>query len=98
MGKRNVSNVPAQALTLLNDPLVVELAGAWARRTFEEGDMPVERRIERLYETAFGRPPTDRETRRCATFVAERGPADLLGTWSDLCHVLFNVKEFIYVD
>jgi len=98
MGRRNVSNVPAQALTLLNDPLVVELAGAWARRSLEGGDMPVERRIDRLYETAFGRPPTDREARRCAEFVAERGPADPLGTWSDLCHVLFNVKEFIYVD
>jgi hypothetical protein len=98
MGRRNVSNVPAQALTLLNDPLVVELAGAWARRTLNEGDMPVERRIGRLYETAFGRPPTDREVRRCAAFIAERGASDPSGTWSDLCHVLFNVKEFIYVD
>ncbi len=32
MGRRGVSNVPAQALILLNDPLVVELAGRWARR------------------------------------------------------------------
>jgi hypothetical protein len=98
MGRRNVSNVPAQALTLLNDQLVVELAGAWAKRVLDEGDMPVDRRIERLYETAFGRPPTEHEARRCAAFIAERRDGDPLGTWSDLCHVLFNVKEFIYVD
>ncbi|MCA9135254.1 MAG: DUF1553 domain-containing protein, partial [Planctomycetales bacterium] len=32
MGRRNVSNVPAQALILLNDPLVVDLANKWAAR------------------------------------------------------------------
>jgi hypothetical protein len=98
MGRRNVSNVPAQALTLLNDPLVVELAGAWAGRLLAEGDQPVERRIGRLYESAFGRPPSAREARQCAAFVAGRGASDPSRAWTDLCHVLFNVKEFIYVD
>ena len=32
MGRRNVSNVPAQALTLMNDPLVAHLARLWADR------------------------------------------------------------------
>ncbi len=98
MGRRNVSNVPAQALTLLNDPMMVELADAWAARSLAEGDQPVERRIARLYESAFGRPPTDREVRQCAAFVAEGGTSDPLRAWTNLCHVLFNVKEFIYVD
>ena len=33
MGKRSVSSVPAQALTLLNDPFVVEQAQVWAKRS-----------------------------------------------------------------
>ena len=31
MGRRNVSNVPAQALTLMNDPMAIFLARHWAR-------------------------------------------------------------------
>ncbi|QDS94186.1 Planctomycete cytochrome C [Roseimaritima multifibrata] len=32
MGRRNVSNVPSQALILMNDPFVVQQAGEWAKR------------------------------------------------------------------
>ena len=32
MGRRNVSNVPAQALILLNDPFVIEQARLWAEQ------------------------------------------------------------------
>ena len=32
MGRRNVSNVPAQALILMNDPFVVEQAKLWSQR------------------------------------------------------------------
>src|SRR5712671_2463631 len=33
MGRRNVSNVPAQALILMNDPFIVEQAKTWSQRT-----------------------------------------------------------------
>jgi hypothetical protein len=35
MGRRNVSNVPAQALTLMNDPFVVEQSRDWAKRAIQ---------------------------------------------------------------
>jgi hypothetical protein len=37
MGRRNVSNVPAQSLILMNDPFVVEQAKRWAERALNQG-------------------------------------------------------------
>jgi hypothetical protein len=97
MGRRNVSNVPAQALTLMNDPLVIHLAGLWAQRTGGAERGSAAERICRLYETAFARTPTTEESRRCLAFL-EQHPGPEPRTWADLCHILINVKEFIYID
>jgi hypothetical protein len=109
MGRRNVSNVPAQALTLMNDPLVIGQARLWADRELARPARSVSERLERLYLAAFGRPPTDLETRASVAFLAAAGfdarngrpdpdqpPAR--AAWADLCHVLINMKEFIFVD
>jgi hypothetical protein len=98
MGRRNVSNVPAQALALLNDPFITGQARLWAERTLGEP----RQRLAALYETALGRPPSDQETAAGLAFLAEAaltyGRPDDPRAWADLCHVLINVKEFIYVN
>ena len=98
MGRRNVSNVPAQALTLLNDPFVVDTARLWAGRLLAEtpGTSAPRPRIDRLYLTAFGRPPTAAEAAEGLAFLA--GQENDPRAWADLCHVLVNVKEFLYVN
>ncbi|WP_422925274.1 PSD1 and planctomycete cytochrome C domain-containing protein [Singulisphaera sp. PoT] len=105
MGRRNVSNVPAQALTLLNDPFVLGQAKIWAERlTAEQKGKPAREVVQGVYLTAFGRPPTDEEAMEAIGFLDEQ--AKLYGqagdanakAWADLCHVLMNVKEFIYVN
>jgi len=107
VGRRSVSNVPAQALTLMNDPFVVQQAEMWAKRELAESDVSPEQRIDDLYLAAFARPATDAERQRAIRFLhaqleAYDQPADKLGThvptWADLCHVLFNVKEFIFIN
>jgi hypothetical protein len=102
MGRRNVSNVPAQALTLFNDPFVVEQAKDWARRLLLETDRRPEARVGRLYLTAFGRAPSPTELAEALAFIKQQsqisGRTDDSRAWEDLCHVLVNVKEFIYVD
>src|SRR5262245_34326332 len=55
IGRRSVSNVPAQALTLLNNPFVVEQAQRWAKRTLAEPGKTLEQRVRGLYVAAFGR-------------------------------------------
>jgi hypothetical protein len=101
MGRRSVSNVPAQALTLLNNPFVVEQAETWARRVSAESGLSAEQRVTGLYVTAFGRPPTAEERAAALDFLAQQAqqygsPSDRRA-WGDLCHVLLNVKEFLFI-
>lgn len=99
VGRRTVSNVPAQALILLNDPFVHQQADLWARRTLKEKQTPQER-IAFMYESAFSRPPTAFESWNCLAFLenqARLNPANAQAGWTDLAHVLFNTKEFIYL-
>jgi hypothetical protein len=93
VGRRSVSNVPAQALILMNDPFVHQQAALWGKRALTESGTP-EDRIRGMYLRAFGRPATDAECRRCLDFL-ERQPGD--AAWADLAHVLFNAKEFIFL-
>jgi hypothetical protein len=105
MGRRNVSNVPAQALALLNDPFVTGQARLWAERILGNDRAAAgspRARLAALYETALGRLPSDQETAAGLAFLAAAAQAyagpDDPRAWADLCHVLINVKEFIYVN
>lgn len=107
IGKRNVSNVPAQALILMNDPFVVEQARHWAERLLAESPEPPAERIKTIYRSALGRPPEAEELSAALAFIDEQAaelglsPEQAAGEvriWADLCHVMFNVKEFIFID
>ncbi len=101
IGRRSVSTVPAQALTLMNNPFVVEQAGVWARRELAEGGSDRER-VQRMYVRAFARPPSEAEATGALKFIAEQAAKyegnDTSRAWSDLAHVLMNVKEFIFLN
>ncbi len=68
VGRRNVSNVPAQALILLNDPFVDEQALFWARGELKT-ERPPDERIKLLYEAALGRPPDEPELAAALEFL-----------------------------
>lgn len=94
MGRRAVSNVPAQSLMLLNDPFVVAQAKGWAKRLMETTDNPM-KRIELAYEMAFAKKPTSAQLRSSQNFVMQASTQE--SVWTDLCHVLINMKPFIYL-
>ncbi len=102
IGRRTVSNVPAQALALMNNPLFQQQAEVWAKKTLAVPNLTPQQRINTLYIEAFGRPVTSGETEDALAFLAEQdkgyGTAGDLRSWTDLCHVLFNVKEFIFLE
>ena len=106
IGRRNVSNVPAQALSLMNDPFVVDQAKRWSARALAEAKPDRESRIDWLYETGFARLPTKQERAAAEAFLQTQGkqyelPPEQMENdprvWADLCHVLVNVKEFIFI-
>jgi len=106
VGRRTVSNVPAQALILMNDPFVHQQAEEWARRVISQAKSAVER-VDGMYRAAFGRPPMEPELTACLQYVDRQnqlvakenmaGARDELAAWKDLAHVLLNAKEFIFL-
>jgi hypothetical protein len=107
VGRRNVSNVPAQALILMNDPFVAEQAHVWAKKLLADKDSLPAARIRRIYLEAFSREPTSEETVAATAFLvqqageyglSEEAARGDLRVWTDLAHVVFNVKEFVFVN
>ena len=106
VGRRNVSNVPSQALILMNDPFVVEQSKVWAKSIVRNGAKSVDERIHAMYLVAFSRPPTGQQLEFAREFLGQQSreygtfPNGLLTdeqTWADFAHVLINTKPFIYV-
>ena len=56
-GKRDVTNVPAQSLALLNDPFVIRLAAHWADSLLAEAPQTTpDERVAQMFAKALGRP------------------------------------------
>ena len=71
VGRRNVTNVPAQSLTMLNDARMTRDANEWTRRTLGNPQLTTdEQRIAEMFLTAFSRPATDDEIARSQQFLA----------------------------
>ena len=70
-GSRDVTNVPAQALTLLNDPFVVAEAEECAKRLLNSPAESVDARVEQLFAMALGRHPNSVEQERFRGLASE---------------------------
>lgn len=107
--RRNRSNTPLQALTLLNDDSQTEFASALATRIREHSDNR-EERIRHAFEICLARQPRTPETERLAGFLShmtdafatdaealrETG-ADTPGgaAWTAAARVMLNLDEFV---
>lgn len=100
-GARHESNVPAQALAIMNWPVVRRLAETWARRVTALKKV-TEERIELVWRQGLGRPPTDAESMRVTSYLeteAKERDVDLndRGLWADVCHSIFSLEEFLFL-
>ncbi|MBS1828238.1 MAG: PSD1 domain-containing protein [Acidobacteria bacterium] len=98
-GARDITNVPAQALTLLNDPFVIAQSEALAKRVMT---LPQDQRLSALFRFTLGHDPNPSERARFEGLARELAslttqPRESLAVWSQLAHALFNLKEFLYI-
>ena len=104
-GRRDATNVPAQSLTMLNDPFVIDQSAKWAA-TLVTDDATSEPRIRRMFALSLGREPDAGELQASLDYLTELAvehgvaAADVAGSvavWQDFAQSLFCLKEFIYV-
>jgi hypothetical protein len=67
--RREQSNTPLQALTLLNDPVFFECAQALGRKLAADGAGDDRAQIRRGFQICLGRDPTGEERRRLESFL-----------------------------
>ncbi|MBU62632.1 MAG: hypothetical protein CMI26_09030 [Opitutae bacterium] len=93
--RRDVANVPTQALVLLNDPIFTEAASAFATRLLAEEGTDGQR-LDSAFRLALGRSPEPAERNQFLSFLKLQRE-DLQGdaAWSLICGVLLNLDEII---
>lgn len=88
--RRPVTTTPLQALALLNNAMIFEMADHFAQRVQARAGADIREQVSAAYELAYGRPATAEELARCEKFVQQQSLATL-------CRVIFNSNEFLYV-
>lgn len=88
-GRRAVTTVAPQALTLLNSEFMLRSARALAQRL--EADPTAEQMVDRAWDLAFSRPPEADEREHALEMLARAGS-------EEFSLMLFNLNEFVYID
>jgi hypothetical protein len=100
-GTREVSNTAEQALYMLNNPFVLELSDAFARRLIQTSTDP-QARVDRAFQIAYSRPASREEIQASVKFVRKakdsqsQVPSDeaTFKAWSQFCQAIFGSAEF----
>jgi hypothetical protein len=109
VGARGVATVPTQALAMMNAPLVRAAAEGLAMRArtalgIASSAASGAAAIDWCFSAALGRPASPAEREPFATLLAAReqaGEPDAAGrqaALADVCHLIFCLNEFVYVD
>jgi hypothetical protein len=94
---RNVTTTPTQSLFMLNGPWMLTRAKAFQKRLANDSSLTLEQKVATAYALTFGRSPTETEAADGLKFL-QTNSARSDDALVDLCHVLLNSNEFLYVD
>jgi hypothetical protein len=84
-GARDVSTTPAQSIALMNSPMVIKQAEAWARAHTQAKP---EEALRELFRRAFTREPGTSELNEFVRYSPKL---------SETAHLIINLKEFIFI-
>ena len=96
--RRDRSNSPLQALTLLNDPVFAEMADMLGNRIMNDAGPTDEARIQYAIRLCLARSADESEVMRLKQYLADEGAQSESRRWSNLAGVLLNLHEFITRD
>jgi hypothetical protein len=102
--RREVTTVPTQALTLLNNETFLLQARHLAERIEREAGSDQAAQIRLLYRIAYSREASDKEVRQAQEFLKSRGVAskksspETLNPLGEFAHVVLNSNEFLYIN
>ena len=97
VGVRDLTNVPAQSLMLMNGPIVQQAARKWSDRVRRMKNLSTDQgRINQFFLQAYARNATDEEMHACLTYLAGKvvdHSADLVTKQQELERQLAQVRE-----
>ncbi len=93
IGKRTVTNLPTQALFLLNSPFMREQSKLTAKRLIGE-----QATIEHAYQLILCRPPSASELASTESFLSQFEPSEQEEAWTQVCQTLFACLDFRFLD
>lgn len=105
--RRDRSNTPLQALTLLNDPVFYEAARHLGRRVIRESSGDLDQQVNYAFRLCLAREPLGGERERLKSLYHEqirKQPAERMdpekqeAAWTLVASVLLNLHEFITRD
>jgi hypothetical protein len=109
VGARGVATVPTQALAMMNSPFVRSAAESLAKRArtalaIPPADPSGSAAIDFCFTAALSRQPSEAEREKFAALLSAReqaageAAAGRQAALADVCHLMFCLNEFVYVD
>jgi hypothetical protein len=101
--RRNTTVTAPQALELLNNDLVLDWAKGMAGRVMNDSGLTPAAAVDRAWKIAYSRLPSDAERASAVEFLNRQmeilgGEQSRQAALVDLCHMLLNSNEFVYVN
>jgi uncharacterized protein DUF1553 len=104
--RRNTTTVPTQALTLLNNEFVLVQSRHLATRVLEKAGQDPAAQAGAVYRISLSRDPRPAELKSTLSFLAKQreyharrtGVDAVHESLTDLCNVILNLNEFLYIN